>query len=132
MKDTPYPAKEAAAIIFEDDIGVEWDLQARLEDMWADLPSDWDIIFEVAPPLYLHNTTNISTRTQVTTGPTNRTSLSYHLPPPCTLQTTRNAHAPTPSHRTAPDGCERTSRYRPSRSRARWARRSRGWSVMGR
>ena len=37
--------RNGTVIIFEDDIDMEWDLHSRLERMWPDLPSDWDIVF---------------------------------------------------------------------------------------
>ena len=37
--------KDVAAIIFEDDIDVEVDIERRLKDMWSDLPDDWDMLF---------------------------------------------------------------------------------------
>ena len=41
----PWDGKEGVAIVFEDDVDVEWDLRERLEKMWVDLPRDWDIVF---------------------------------------------------------------------------------------
>lgn len=40
-----WDGKEGVAIVFEDDIDVEWGLKKKLENMWADLPRDWDIVF---------------------------------------------------------------------------------------
>ena len=33
------------SIVFEDDIDLEWDIEARLVALWPYLPQDWDIVF---------------------------------------------------------------------------------------
>lgn len=35
---------DEVAIVFEDDIDMEWDLELRLRRMWPALPNDWDIV----------------------------------------------------------------------------------------
>lgn len=35
---------DEVAIVFEDDIDMEWDLEARLRRLWEYLPEDWDIV----------------------------------------------------------------------------------------
>lgn len=35
---------DEVAIIFEDDIDMEWDLERRLRGMWDSLPEDWDMV----------------------------------------------------------------------------------------
>ncbi|KAF8509519.1 hypothetical protein BU17DRAFT_24977, partial [Hysterangium stoloniferum] len=35
---------DEVAIVFEDDIDMEWDLEHRLRSMWGALPSDWDMV----------------------------------------------------------------------------------------
>ena len=37
--------KDDIAVVFEDDIDMEWDIHERLREVWALLPSDWDIVF---------------------------------------------------------------------------------------
>lgn len=32
------------AIVLEDDVDMEWDLESRLKGMWGDLPQDWDLV----------------------------------------------------------------------------------------
>lgn len=32
------------SIILEDDVDFEWDIEERLKAMWADLPTDWDVV----------------------------------------------------------------------------------------
>lgn len=34
-----------SAIIFEDDVDLEWDIQDRLTRMWPELPPVWDVVF---------------------------------------------------------------------------------------
>ncbi|TDL22372.1 hypothetical protein BD410DRAFT_788637 [Rickenella mellea] len=46
---------EGVAIVFEDDVDMEWDLQARLVSMWDHLPRDWDIVFLGNAPTTLSN-----------------------------------------------------------------------------
>ncbi|TFY59301.1 hypothetical protein EVG20_g7840 [Dentipellis fragilis] len=36
---------ERPAIILEDDVDMEWDIQSRLEALWPALPVDWDIVY---------------------------------------------------------------------------------------
>ena len=36
--------EDEVAIIFEDDIDMEWDLELRLRRMWTALPDDWDLV----------------------------------------------------------------------------------------
>ena len=33
------------AIVFEDDVDLEWDVEARLVALWPYMPQDWDIVF---------------------------------------------------------------------------------------
>lgn len=33
------------SIVFEDDVDLEWDVEARLVALWPSLPQDWDIVF---------------------------------------------------------------------------------------
>ena len=42
-----------AAIIFQDDIDLEWDIEQILRKQWPSLPDDWDIVYlgESCPPL---------------------------------------------------------------------------------
>lgn len=35
---------DEVAIILEDDVDMEWDLEKRLRGIWANLPADWDIV----------------------------------------------------------------------------------------
>ena len=35
---------DEVAIVFEDDIDMEWDLERRLRSMWPALPPDWDVV----------------------------------------------------------------------------------------
>jgi Glycosyltransferase family 25 (LPS biosynthesis protein) len=35
---------DEVAIVFEDDIDMEWDLERRLRRMWPALPADWDMV----------------------------------------------------------------------------------------
>ena len=37
------------SIVFEDDVDLEWDLEARLVALWPSLPQDWDIVFLGSP-----------------------------------------------------------------------------------
>lgn len=37
--------REGITVIFEDDIDMESDIKRRMEDMWMDLPLDWDMLF---------------------------------------------------------------------------------------
>ncbi|KLO17550.1 hypothetical protein SCHPADRAFT_821194 [Schizopora paradoxa] len=43
--DDDWDGREGVAIVFEDDIDVESDIERRLKDMWSDLPKDWDMLF---------------------------------------------------------------------------------------
>ncbi|KAF8707596.1 hypothetical protein RHS03_04228, partial [Rhizoctonia solani] len=36
--------EDQVAIVLEDDVDMEWDLEKRLRGMWAFLPKDWDIV----------------------------------------------------------------------------------------
>jgi GR25 family glycosyltransferase involved in LPS biosynthesis len=33
------------SLVFEDDVDLEWDVEARLVALWPYLPQDWDIVF---------------------------------------------------------------------------------------
>ena len=38
-------AEEDVSVILEDDIDMEWDIQARLSSVWTSLPGGWDMVF---------------------------------------------------------------------------------------
>ena len=37
--------EHSVSLVFEDDVDLEWDVEARLVALWPYLPQDWDIIF---------------------------------------------------------------------------------------
>lgn len=39
------PLSRGVGIVLEDDIDMERDIQARLQDVWTALPSEWDVVF---------------------------------------------------------------------------------------
>ena len=41
------------ALIFEDDIDMEWDLERRLRYLWSFLPDNWDMVLIGISHLYL-------------------------------------------------------------------------------
>lgn len=45
IREDTWDGKTGSAVIFEDDVDVEWDLEERLAIMWSDLPQVWDIVF---------------------------------------------------------------------------------------
>ena len=64
VKRKSWDGKEGVAIIFEDDVDMEWNLKERLEKMWIDLPRNWDIMFlGEKPHLCLSTKTDDTNRT---------------------------------------------------------------------
>lgn len=41
------------AIIFEDDIDMEWDLERRLRSLWPILPEKWDLVMIGGPQIFI-------------------------------------------------------------------------------
>lgn len=44
IRDAAWDGREGISVVFEDDIDIEWDFKERLENVWAGLPRDWDIV----------------------------------------------------------------------------------------
>ena len=45
LEDDEHGRPPAAALFLEDDVDMERDIGARLEEIWGILPKDWDIVF---------------------------------------------------------------------------------------